>query len=46
MEFCEGEGITRDRYGSNGLSLQILKSEKNSNEKMVKKKGLRRRVEV
>ena len=39
VEFCEDEGIIRYRYGSNGLSLQSLKSEKNSKEKVVKKRA-------
>lgn len=39
VEFCEDEGIIRYRYGSNGLSLQSLKSERNSKEKVVKKRA-------
>lgn len=46
VEFCEDEGMIRYRYGSNGLSLQSLKSERDSKEKVVKKKGLRRTVKV
>lgn len=39
MEFCEDEGMIRYRYGSNGLSLQSLKSERNCKEKVVKKRA-------
>lgn len=35
MEFCGDEGMIRYRYGSDGLSSQILKSERNSKEKVV-----------
>ena len=45
MEFCEDGGIIRYSYDFKRLSLEMLKSERNSKEKVVKK-SLRRSVNV